>query len=112
MSTFNHSLDNTLEACSVTPEDMLSVALKIKAEVDNEPFTPFTDVEQRALLILATGADKSLLYNTLNFVDRSVCNGIDTQSQLVENLLKYPPTVEQIYKVLAMRKLSTIIEEA
>ena len=109
--TFNHSLNNTLEACSVTPEDMLSVALKIKAEINNEPFTAYTDEEQRALLVLATGADKGLLYNTLNFVDRSICDGINTQSQLVENLLKYPPTVEQIYKVLAIRELSEMAED-
>ena len=110
--TFDHTLDNILKACSVTPEDMISIVLKIKAEINNEPFTAYTDEEQRALLVLATGADKSLLYNTLNFVDRSVCDSIDTKSQLVENLLKYPPTVEQIYKVLAIRELGTIIEEA
>ena len=110
--TFNHSLGNTLEACSVTPEDILSVALKIKAEINNEPFTAYTDEEQRALLVLAVSADKGLLYNALNFVDRSVCDGINTQSQLVENLLKYPPTVEQIYKVFAICELNTILEEA
>ena len=105
---FNHSLDNTLEACDVTSEDILSVAFKIKAEIDNEPFTPFTDVEQRALLILATGADKSLLINTLNFIDESIFDATNTQSQLVENLIKYPPTTEQIYKVLAMRQLNAM----
>ena len=78
--TFNHSLDNTLEACSVTPEDMLSVALKIKAEIYNEPFTPFTDVEQRALLILATGADKDLLINTFNLIDESIFDTTNIQS--------------------------------
>ena len=110
--TFNHSLDNTLEACNITPEDILSVALKIKAEIDNEPFTPFTDEEQRALLILATGADKSLLLNTLNFIDESIFDATSTQSQLVENLIKYPPTTEQIYKVLAMRQLNEMVENA
>lgn len=110
--TFDHTLDNILKACNVTADAMLSVALKIKAEINNEPFTAYTDEEQRALLVLATSTDKGLLYNTLNFVDRSVCDGINTQSQLVENLLKYPPTVEQIYKVLAIRELGTIIKEA
>ena len=110
--TFNHSLNNTLEACSVTPEDMLSVALKIKAEINNEPFTPFTDVEQRAMLILATGADKGLLLNALNFVDESVFDATNIQSQLVENLIKYPPTTEQIYKVLAMRQLNEMAAQA
>ncbi|NCB97353.1 MAG: hypothetical protein EOM36_03210 [Bacteroidia bacterium] len=110
--TFNHTLDNTLKACSVTTDAILSVALKIKAEVTNEPFTSYTDEEQRALLVLAITSDKGLLYNTLNFVDKSVCDNIDTLSQLVENLLKYPPTVEQIYKVLAVHRLSEIIEEA
>ena len=110
--TFNHSLNNTLEACSVTPEDMLSVALKIKAEINNEPFTPFTDVEQRAMLILATGADKGLLLNALNFVDESVFDATNIQSQLVENLIKYPPTTEQIYKVLALRQLNEMAAQA
>lgn len=109
--TFNHSLDNTLEACSVTPKDVLSVVLKIKAEIDNEPFTPFTDIEQRALLILATGADKNLLVNTLNFIDESIFDTTNTQSQLVENLVKYPPTTEQIYKVLALRQFNEITED-
>ena len=109
--TFNHSLNNTLEACSVTPEDILSVALKIRAEIDNEPFTPFTDVEQRALLILATSADKGLLINTFNFIDESIFDAINTQSELVENLIKYPPTTEQIYKVLAMRQLNKMAQE-
>ncbi len=109
--TFNHSLNNTLEACSVTPKDMLSVALKIKAEINNEPFTPFTDVEQRALLILATGADKSLLINTFNFIDESIFYATNTQSQLVENLIKYPPTTEQIYKILALRQLNEIAKD-
>ena len=110
--TFDHTLDNTLKACNVTADAILSVALKIKAEINNEPFTAYTDEEQRALLVLAVNADKALLYSALNLVDRPVCDGINTQSQLVENLLKYPPTVEQIYKVLAMRELRTIIEEA
>ena len=109
--TFNHSLDNTLKACSVTTEDMLSVALKIKAEIDNKPFTPFTDEEQRALLILATSADKGLLSNTLNFIDESIFDAINTQSQLVENLIKYPPTTEQIYKVLAMRQFNEMAKD-
>lgn len=109
--TFNHSLSNILEACGVTPEDMLSVALKIKAEIYNEPFTPFTDVEQRALLILAAGADKSLLMNTFNLIDRSIFDATNTQSQLVENLIKYPPTTEQIYKVLAMRQLNELAKD-
>lgn len=109
--TFNHSLDNTLEACSVTSEDVLSVALKIKAEIDNEPFTPFTDVEQRALLILATGVDKGLLVNTFNFIDESIFDAINTQSQLVENLIKYPPTTEQIYKVLALRQFNEMTKD-
>ena len=109
--TFNHSLDDTLKACSITPEDILSVASKIKAELYNEPFTPFTDVEQRALLILATGADKGLLASTLNFIDETVFDAINTQSELVENLIKYPPTTEQIYKVLAMRQLNKMAQD-
>ena len=110
--TFNHTLNDTLKACSVTPATILSVALKIKAEIDNESFTSYTDEEQRALLVLATTTDKGLLYNTLYFIDKSVCDSIDTQSQLVENLLKYPPTVEQIYKILALRQLNEFIEIA
>ena len=109
--TFNHSLDNTLEACSVTPEDVLSVALKIKAESNNKPFTPFTDVEQRALLILATGADESLLISTFHLTDESIFDATYTQSQLVENLIKYPPTIEQIYKVLAIRQFNEIAKD-
>ena len=103
--TFNHTLDDTLKACSVTTDAILSVALKIKAEVTNEPFTPYTDEEERALLVLAISSDKGLLANTLNFVDETVFDSISTLSQLVENLLKYPPTVKRIYKVLAMRQL-------
>ena len=110
--TFNHSLNNTLEACSVTPKDILSVAFKIKAEIDNKSITPFTDEEQRALLILATGANKSLLINTLNFIDKTVFDATNSQSQLVENLIKYPPTTEQIYKVLAMRQFNEMAKDA
>ena len=109
--TFNHSLDNTLKACSVTLEDILSVASKIKAELDNEPFTPFTAEEQRAMLILATGADKGLLINTFSYIDESIFDATNTQSQLVENLIKYPPTTEQIYKVLAMRQLNEMAKD-
>lgn len=106
--TFDHTLDNTLTACGITAKDILAVALKIKAELDNSSFTAYTDEEQLALLVLATSADSGLLYNTLNFVDKSVCSDIDTQSQLVENLLKYPPTVEQIYKTLAVYGLNKL----
>ena len=109
--TFNHSLNNTLDACSVTHKDVLSVALKIKAEANNEPFTPFTDVEQRALLILATGADKGLLINTFNLIDESIFDATNTQSQLVENLIKYPPTIEQIYKVLAIHQFDKMAKD-
>lgn len=105
---FDHTLDNTLTACGITAKDILSVAFKIKAELDNSSFTAYTDKEQLAILVLATSADNSLLYNTLNFVDKSVCSDIDTQSQLVENLLKYPPTVEQIYKTLAVCGLNKL----
>ena len=110
--TFNHTLNDTLKACGVTTGTILSVALKIKAEVNNKPFTPYTDEEQRALLVLATTPDKGLLYNALSFTDKSIRDSIDTQSQLVESLLKYPPTVEQIYKILAMRQLNEFIETA
>lgn len=106
--TFDHTLDNTLTACGITALDILSVALKIKAELNNSSFTAYTDKEQLALLVLATSADNRLLYNTLNFVDKSVCSAIDAQSQLVENLLKYPPTVEQIYKTLAVYGLNKL----
>ena len=106
--TFDHTLDNTLTACGITAKDILSVAFKIKAELGNSSFTAYTDEEQRALLVLATSADNSLLHNTLNFVDKSIRNDIDTQSQLVENLLKYPPTVEQIYKTLAVYGLNKL----
>lgn len=106
--TFDHTLDNTLTACGITAKDMLSVAFKLKAEINNSSFTAYTDEEQLALLVLATSADDHLLYNTLNFVDKSVCSDIDTQSQLIENLLKYPPTVEQIYKTLAIRGINKL----
>ena len=106
--TFDHTLDNTLTACGITAKDILSVAFKIKAELNNSSFTAYTDEEQLAILVLATSADNSLLYNTLNFVDKSVCSDISTPSQLVENLLKYPPTVEQIYKTLAVCGLNKL----
>ena len=106
--TFDHTLDDTLTACGITAKDILSVAFKIKAELDNSSVTAYTDEEQLALLVLATSADNGLLYNTLNFVDKSVCSDIGTQSQLVENLLKYPPTVEQIYKTLAVSGLNKL----
>ena len=106
--TFDHTLDNTLAACGITAKDILSVAFKIKAELNNSSFTAYTDEEQLALLVLATSADNDLLYHTLKLVDKSVCSDIDTQSQLVENLLKYPPTVEQIYKTLAVGGLNKI----
>lgn len=106
--TFDHTLDNTLTACGITAKDILSVASKIKAELNNSSFTPYTDEEQLAILVLATSADNYLLCNTLNFVDKSVYSDINTQSQLVENLLKYPPTVEQIYKTLAVYGLNKL----
>ena len=109
MPIFNHSLENTLEACSISPETVLSVAKKLRAEINDEPFSPYTDEEYRALLILAVGSDKSVLLNTFNFVDDSIYETTNSQSELVENLLKYPPTVDQIYKVLAIRQLNEVL---
>ena len=108
---FDHTLENTLEACGVTARDVMSIGQKLQDEIANKPFTPYTPAEQVALVVLAVGDDANLLVNTLNFVDESIFEAVTSKSEVVEALIKYPPTTEQIYKVLAIRKLSDMMEE-
>lgn len=103
MPTFNHDASNTLVACGVTSADVGAVLRKLHDEINSRPFEPYTETDNISFYILATTEDKSLLANTLNFVDESVFDAVDSHSKLVEALMKYPPTADQIIKILAMR---------
>ncbi len=108
---YNHTLESTLDACNITADDLHSLSTKLYQEVNNEPYSAYTAKEQTGLLILATSADKSLLANTLNFVDESIFDALSTHSEVVEALEKYPPTAEQIIKVLAMRHINSMYDK-
>lgn len=103
MPTFDHSSTDTLTACNVTSDDVNKAIKKLRNEVNGRPFEPYTETDNISFYVLATIADKSLLANTLNFVDESIFDAVNSHSELVEALLKYPPTADQIIKVLAMR---------
>ena len=103
MPTFNHDASNTLVACGVTSADVGAALRKLHDEINGRPFEPYTETDNISFYILATTEDKSLLANTLNFVDESVFDAVDSHSKLVEALMKYPPTADQIIKILAMR---------
>ena len=103
MSTFDHSSADTLTACGVTASDLVTALKKLHDEINGRPFEPYTETDNVSFYILATTVDKSLLANTLNFVDESVFDTVTSHSKLVEALMKYPPTADQIIKVLAMR---------
>ena len=103
MPTFDHNASSTLTACNVTSDDVNKAIKKLHNEVNGRPFEPYTETDNVCFYILATTDDKSLLANTLNFVDESVFDAVDSHSKLVEALMKYPPTADQIIKVLAMR---------
>ena len=105
---FDHNNESTLAACGLTAADVSAAFEKLHNEISNKPFGPYTATDKRALLILAVGSDKSLLANTLNFVDESVFDAIDSKSKLIEALEKYPPTFDQIVAVMAMREFSDI----
>ena len=105
---FNHNNDSTIAACGLTADNLLAAIKKLHAEVHNQPFEPYTAEDRRSLLLLAVNSDKSLLANTLNFVDESVFNAIDSKSKLIEALEKYPPTFEQIVAVMAMREFNNV----
>ena len=105
---FNHDNNSTIEACGLTTDNLLTAIKKLHAEANNQPFEPYTAEDKRSLLLLAVNADKSLLANTLNFVDESIFDSIDSKSKLIEALEKYPPTFEQIVAVLAMREFNNI----
>ena len=103
MSTFDHSSTNILTACGVTASDVTAALKKLHDEISGRPFEPYTETDNISFYILATTEDKSLLANTLNFVDESVFDAVNSHSKLVEALMKYPPTADQIIKTLAMR---------
>ena len=106
---FDHNNDSTTAACGITNDDLVTAIKKLHSEVSNKPFEPYTAIDRRSLLLLAVNSDKSLLANTLNFVDESIFNSIDSKSKLIEALEKYPPTFEQIVAVLAMREFNDIV---
>ena len=108
MSTYNHSSTNVLTACGVTSKDLSVAFKKLHDEVNGRPFEPYTETDNISFYLLATAADKSLLANTLNFVDESVFDAVTSHSKLVEALMKYPPTVDQIIKTLAMRAYNSM----
>ena len=108
---FDHNNDSTTAACGLTNDDLVAAIKKLHSEVNNKPFAPYTATDRRSLLLLAVNADKSLLANTLNFVDESIFDSIDSRSKLIEALEKYPPTFEQIVAVLAMREFNSITSE-
>lgn len=108
---FDHNNDSTTAACGITNDDLVAALKKLHNEVNNNPFEPYTTTDKRSLLLLAVNSDKSLLANTLNFVDESIFDSIDSKSKLIEALEKYPPTFEQIVAVLAMREFNSIISE-
>ena len=103
MPTFNHDASNTLVACGVTSADVDAAIRKLHDEINGRPFEPYTETENISFYILATTEDKLLLANTLNFVDESVFDAVNSHSELVEALMKYPPTADQIIKTLAVR---------
>ena len=108
---FNHDNDSTTAACELTTDDLFTAVKKLHDEVNNKPFEPYTATDRRSLLLLAVNSDKSLLANTLNFVDESIFNSIDSKSKLIEALEKYPPTFEQIVAILAMREFRSMASE-
>lgn len=108
MSTFDHSSTNTLTACGVTASDLVTALKKLHDEINGRPFEPYTETDNVSFYILAITEDKSLLANTLNFVDKSVFDAVDSHSELVEALMKYPPTADQIIKTLAMRAFNNM----
>ena len=103
MSTFDHSSTNTLTACGITSADVGAALKKLHDQISGRPFEPYTETDNISFYVLATTEDKSLLANTLNFVDESVFDAVKSHSELVEALMKYPPTADQIIKILAMR---------
>ena len=105
---FDHNNDSTTAACGLTTDNLLAAIKKLHAEANNQPFEPYTAEDRRSLLLLAVNSDKSLLANTLNFVDESIFDAIDSKSKLVEALEKYPPTFEQIVAVMAMREFNNV----
>ena len=105
---FDHNNDSTTAACGLTNDNLITAIIKLHNEANNKPFAPYTAKERRALLLLAVDSDKSLLANTLNFVDKSIFKSIDSKSKLIEALEKHPPTFEQIIAVMAMRAFSNI----
>ena len=101
---FDHNNDSTTAACGLTNDNLITALKKLHNEANNKPFAPYTAEERRALLLVAVDSDKSLLANTLRFVDESIFDAIDSKSKLIEALEKYPPTFEQIIAVMAMRE--------
>ena len=109
MPTFDHNSTDILTACGVTSADLNAALKKLNNEVNGKPFEPYTEIDNISFYVLATTKDKSLLANTLNFVDKSVFDAVNSHSKLIEALMKYPPTADQIIKTLAMRAYNNIM---
>ena len=105
---FDHNNESTLAACGLTKKDVAAAIKKLHDEISNKPFLPYTATDKRALLVLAVKSNKALLANTLNFVDESIFDSVDSNSKLVEALEKYPPTFDQVVAVLAVRELKSL----
>ena len=105
---FDHNNESTLAACGLTKTDVAAALETLHDEISDKPFPPYTTTDKRVLLMLAVGSNKSLLANTLHFVDESIFDSIDSKSKLVEALEKYPPTFDQIVTVMAMRELRNL----
>ena len=106
---YNHTTENTITACGLTTSIVTAAATKLIKELHDEPFEPYTDLEKRALLMLAISGDSaSVLLNALHFIDTSLYDNVDCRSKAVEMLEKYPPTVDQILKTFAMRELNEL----
>ena len=108
---FDHNNESTLAACGLTTKDLSAALEKLQNEISNKPFSSYTATDKRALLVLAVGSGNSLLASTLNFVDESIFDSIDSRSKLVEALEKYPPTFDQIVAVMAMREFNAVASE-
>ena len=111
--TFNHSLENTIDACGITTKTLQSALVKIKTEANNEPFTPYSAEEQRAILLLAISSNIApALASTLFLTaDSDVYDALETPSQLVEALEKYPPTADAIFKSLAVKTAMDMFDD-
>lgn len=98
---FDHTQEKVTAACGLTSDTMHAALRKIRKEVKNEPFEPYTAEENRAILLMAV-LDSPLIPSALAFLDKSLTQTMETASQAVEMAEKYPPTADTILKTMAM----------